>query len=74
MTVLMEQALERLRGVPEDRQNALARMVMMLTAAEEADTLTAEDIEFVALSRAAATRGEFATDEQMRAIWAKHGL
>lgn len=24
--------------------------------------------------KAAATRGEFATDEQVRAVWAKHGL
>jgi predicted transcriptional regulator len=28
----------------------------------------------IAASKAAAARGEFATDEQVRAIWAKHGL
>ena len=25
-------------------------------------------------AKAAAARGEFATDEQVRAVWAKHGL
>ena len=25
-------------------------------------------------SKAAAARGEFASDEQVRAVWAKHGL
>jgi hypothetical protein len=28
----------------------------------------------IAASKAAAARGEFAADEQVRAIWAKHGL
>ncbi len=28
----------------------------------------------IAASKAAAARGEFATDEQVRAVWAKHGL
>jgi hypothetical protein len=28
----------------------------------------------ITVSKAAAARGEFATDEQVRATWAKHGL
>jgi hypothetical protein len=28
----------------------------------------------ISASRAAAARGEFATDEQVQATWAKHGL
>jgi hypothetical protein len=28
----------------------------------------------IANSKAAATRGEFATDDQVRAVWAKHTL
>jgi hypothetical protein len=34
--------------------------------------LTAEERAAIALSKEAAARGEFATDEQVRAIWAKH--
>jgi predicted transcriptional regulator len=36
--------------------------------------LTPEEQAAVAASKAAAARGEFATDEQVRAVWAKHGL
>ena len=35
---------------------------------------TPEEDAAVAASKAAAARGEFATDEQVRAVWAKHGL
>jgi len=36
--------------------------------------LSPEEREAIARSKAAADRGEFATDEQVRAVWAKHGL
>jgi predicted transcriptional regulator len=36
--------------------------------------LSADERAAIAASKAAAARGEFATDEQVRAIWAKHGL
>ena len=36
--------------------------------------LSPEEREAIAHSKAAAARGEFATDEQVRAVWAKHGL
>jgi hypothetical protein len=35
--------------------------------------LSPEEREAIARSKAAADRGEFATDEQVRAVWAKHG-
>jgi formiminotetrahydrofolate cyclodeaminase len=36
--------------------------------------LSADERTAIASSKASAARGEFATDEQVRAIWAKHGL
>ena len=36
--------------------------------------LSADEREAIAASKAAAARGEFASDEQVRATWAKHGL
>ena len=36
--------------------------------------LSPEEREAIAHSKAAADRGEYATDEQVRAVWAKHGL
>jgi hypothetical protein len=75
MTKLMEEAIDRLRNVPPEMQDELARVVMELTGAEPGlYELTPEEEEDIAASDAAAARGEFATDEQVRAIWAKHGL
>jgi hypothetical protein len=36
--------------------------------------LSADERAAIATSKAAAARGEFATEEQVRATWAKHGL
>jgi len=36
--------------------------------------LSPEEQAAITVSMAEATRGEFATDEEVRAIWAKHGL
>ena len=36
--------------------------------------LTPEERDAIAASKAAAARGEFATDEEVRAVWSKHGL
>jgi len=36
--------------------------------------LSPEEREAIARSKVAASRSEFATDEQVRAVWAKHGL
>jgi hypothetical protein len=37
-------------------------------------TLSAKERQAIERSRAAAARGEFATDEQLRALWRKYGL
>ena len=36
--------------------------------------LTAEERTAIAASRAAAARDEFASDDQVRSAWAKHGV
>jgi len=36
--------------------------------------LTPEEQAAIARSKAAAARGEFASDDQVRDVWAKHGL
>ncbi|TXM73057.1 hypothetical protein FV222_24845 [Methylobacterium sp. WL103] len=75
MTDLLEQAVAAARGLAPDRQDDIARMVLRI--AEEARrpaALTAEDEASFAISRAQAARGEFATDDAVRAVWAKHGL
>lgn len=75
MTTLMDKAIDALRHVPSDAQDDLARLVLQLTGNEQPPYVcTPEEDAELAVSEAEADRGEFATDEQVRAIWAKHGL
>jgi hypothetical protein len=75
MTKLMEEAIGLLRNVPLELQDELAQVIIELTGREtQLYELTPEEDADIAASEAAAARGEFATDEQIEAIWAKHGL
>jgi len=76
MTKLLDQAIEAARRLPPGDQDDIARAIMQLAGADEVAPmpLMPEERDAVAKSKAAAARGEFATDEEVRAVWAKHGL
>jgi hypothetical protein len=76
MTKLLEQALEAARRLPAAAQDDIARLILQLASADDDEPvpLTSEEQAAIAKSKAAAARDEFATDEQVRATWAKHGL
>lgn len=75
MTELLEQAVERVRALPADQQDAFARVLLRLAGDEgPAYRLTPEEDASLAGSLGEAERGEFATDERVQAIWAKYGL
>jgi len=75
MTELLEHAIKTLRGLPPETQDDLARVLLQLVGEDQpVIQLSAEEEASLEESLAQAERGEFATDEQVRAIWAKHGL
>ena len=75
MTKLLDEALEAVRRLPSDDQDDIARAIMQLAGADtEPVDLTSAEREAIARSKAAAERDEFATDEEVRAVWAKHDL
>jgi hypothetical protein len=75
MTKLLDQALEVVRGLPPEAQDDVARMMLQLASDDsEPIALSPEERAAIAASKAAAARGEFATDEQVRAVWGKHDL
>jgi hypothetical protein len=76
MTKLLDQAVEIARGLPSEAQDDIARVVLQLAGADDAPPVPLTEDEKVAItaSKEAAARGEFATEEQIRAVWAKHGL
>jgi hypothetical protein len=76
VTKLLDQALAAARRLSPDAQDDIARVVLQLTGADDEPPvpLTPDEQTAIAVSKAAAARGEFATDEQVRAVWANHGL
>lgn len=75
MTALHDKALDAVRQLPDAAQDEIAVAVLRLMGAEDLPVpLTEGEAEAIAASKAAAAQGEFATDEQVRAVWAKHGL
>ena len=75
MTKLLEQAIEYVRVLPHEAQDALARMLLQFSSEEGSPLpLSAEDEASFDESLAQAARGEFASEERMLSIWAKHGL
>jgi hypothetical protein len=75
MTKLLEKALEAVRGLSEDEQDEIARTILALVGDnDEPVPLTDDERAAIARSKAEAAQGEFATDEEVRAVWAKYGL
>ena len=76
MTKLLDEALEAVRRLPSHDQDDIARAILQLAGSGPSApiVLSPEEREAIARSKAAASRGEFATDEQVRAVWAKRGL
>ncbi|MGH7067757.1 MAG: hypothetical protein ACREEU_08230, partial [Acetobacteraceae bacterium] len=64
------------RNLPPDDQDSIARVVLRLTGVNDEPpvVLSADERAAIAASKAAAARGEFATGDQVRSTWAKHGL
>ena len=75
MTKLLEHAVDVARGLPPDAQDDLARVLLELAGEDQSVVeLTPEESAALDESLAQADRGEYATDDQMRALWAKYGL
>jgi hypothetical protein len=75
MTKLLEEAVEKLSQLPKGRQDELARMLIDV-AASDLHPYQLNDKERVAIddALAQADRGEFASDEQVAAMWERWGL
>jgi predicted transcriptional regulator len=75
MTKLLEEAVEKLSQLPEGRQNELAQMLIDVAAADLSPyQLTEEERAAVEEGVAQAERGEFASDEDVAALWQRFGI
>jgi hypothetical protein len=77
MTKLLQEVIERVRGWPADKQDQAAQVLLDLEA-QQASTyrLTPEQIQEVEDIQRQLLDGtmQFATDEEMAALWKKCGL
>jgi predicted transcriptional regulator len=75
MTKLLDQAIARVRQLPDDDQDTLA--IALLSMAEAGAGVPALDDETRAAIRDGleqARRGEFVPEEEIEALWKRHGL
>lgn len=74
MTRLLEMAIEAARQLSPREQDELARTIMEIVQGGEEDVYVLSDEERAAIEEglAEADRGEFVTEEDLRAIVAKH--
>lgn len=76
MTKLFERAVETVRSLPPETQDALARIVLQLARENDLPPIAmgAEEERSFEESLAQAELRDFVSDETIEAFWAKHGL
>ncbi|ULO23542.1 hypothetical protein [Methylocystis sp. SB2] len=73
MTRLLDEAVAKARRLPDAAQDEIAQVLLRLAGDEAAPIqLTPEEERDLAEALAEAERGEFASDESIRALWAKY--
>ena len=75
MTKLLEKAVAAARDLPDDVQDEIARIMLNL-AGEDSPVIELSSTQegSFAESLAQARRGEFASEEDVSSVWARHGL
>jgi hypothetical protein len=75
MTKLLDKAIEAIRSLPADRQDAAGELLLAFMEQHRGRyQLSPEQIEDVRLAIAEADRGDFASPDEMGAFWQKSGL
>jgi len=75
MTKLLENGIDAVRDLPADQQNLAGELLLALAEqSKRPPRLTPAQADDVRLAIAEADRGDFASDEEMAALWKKCGL
>jgi predicted transcriptional regulator len=74
MTELLRLALAATDKLPPQMQDELARMILAFAGEDqEVYELSQEELASLEAALAEADRAEYATDEEVAALWTKHG-
>jgi predicted transcriptional regulator len=75
MTKLLEQAISKVRELSAEKQDQLALLLLsMADDDEDVGELDEETRAAIQEGLEQARRGEFASDEEVAALWKRHGL
>ena len=73
MTQLFQQAVATVSALPDEQQDEIARVLLRLAGLEQpAYVLSPEEIADLEEADAEIARGEFATDDEVAAVWTKY--
>ena len=74
MTKLFEMAVDAVRELTPQEQDEIGRLIFDVVSNGEAEPvpLTAEQADSIRISKEQAAQGEFASDAEIEAIWAKY--
>ena len=74
MTKLFEKGIEAVKALPPERQDMAGALLLDIAKISSGEyVLTAEQLADLELSIAQADRGEFASEEEVAAMWKKFG-
>jgi predicted transcriptional regulator len=74
MIKILEQAIEKIRALPEDRQAYAADVLEQIAAANDVFQVPEDHRDAIAEGLEQAKRGEFVSDDEMTVLWKKLGL
>lgn len=76
MTKLLDRAIEAAKELPAEMQDEIAGILLRLMGEDDGDVyqLTPEEEADLEEADREIERGEIATEEEVRAMWAKYGL
>jgi hypothetical protein len=75
MIKVLEIAIEKIKGLPEEQQQVAAEVLEQIAAGGQGDFSVPDDHRAGVLEGLAqARRGDFVSDEEMAALWKKCGL
>ncbi|EBV3599925.1 hypothetical protein BO068_004999 [Escherichia coli] len=72
MTSLLEQAIERVRAMPEETQDAFARLLLQLAGDNALYQLDSEELADLEAAEQEVARGETVGDEALRQVLRKY--
>jgi hypothetical protein len=74
MTKLLETAIAKIRELPAEDQDGIALAILSMADADRTHPIDEETRAAILEGLEQARRGEFAPDEEIEALWKRHGL